>query len=494
MLNFLGNLKAENNKNYTENGGLTNATSNSDCLDLFFTCGALRNASDERIKTAVLKAFAEDANMAMKIIFFARDVRGGLGERRFFRTAIKSLAGIAPDSINKNIDIISEYGRFDDLLALFDTPCEQKAFELIKKQLFDDIENKNNGKPISLLAKWLPSVNTSNQQARILGKKIAKKLGWSEKEYRQKLAELRKYTDIIENRLREKDYSFDYEKQTSGAMFKYRKAFMRNDEQRYTEFLNSVERGEKTLNASTLYPYQIVRDILTKGSFSKAEQKSLDLTWKNLYQTEQSTENAIAVIDGSGSMTWSANGNVRPIDVAISLGIYFAQHNKGEFANHFITFSMNPRLIEIKGKNIVEQVKYCNTFNECANTNIEKVFDLILNTAIKNRVPQNQLPSKIYIISDMEFDMCAYGGNDQTMFDAMTKKYKKYGYKLPNIIFWNVNSRQSGNIPVRMTQTGAALVSGATPAIFDMVKSGDISPMKIMLDILNSERYGSITA
>ena len=170
-----------------------------------------------------------------------------------------------------------------------------------------------------------------------------------------------------------------------------------------------------------------------------------------------------------------------------------AEHNKGAFAGHFITFSRRPRLIGIKGNDIFGKVRYCSTFDECANTNLEATFDLILNTAVENHLSRSDIPSRMYIISDMEFDSCAEGGNSLPMFMAMKQKYAKHGYDLSEVVFWNVNSR-SENIPVRMTDTGAALVSGSSPAVFDMVRSGEISPEKIMNDIISNERYARICA
>ena len=351
----------------------------------------------------------------------------------------------------------------------------------------------NEQKQVSLLAKWLPSVNASSIETKNFARKIAFDLGISEPEYRKTLSSLRKYIDILESRLCKKDYTFDYSKQPSNAMLKYRKAFLRNDNERYTKFIEDVVKGNKKLNAGTLYPYQIVNKIKKNiFSLSDDEKKSLDATWKSLSNIENS-QNAIAVIDGSGSMYWSSQ-SVIPADVAISLGIYFAEHNKGAFKNHFITFSMTPKLVEIKGNDIYEKVKYVSSFNECANTNIQAVFDLILDTAVKNKTPQEELPETIYIISDMEFDECARNGQNKfTNYETAKQKFNKKGYALPNVVFWNVNSRVS-QVPVTMHENGTALVSGATPQIFDMVKSGDINPLSIMMDILNSERYSNITA
>lgn len=483
-------LKAENNMAYTENGALTNRSSMSHCVDLFFTAGAMRNQAEETIENAVVKAYCENPEKTMKIIFFARDVRGGLGERRFFRTAVKALAKLAPEAVKRNIPLFGEYGRYDDLCVLLDTCCENEAVQEINRILNADVEAMANCKDVTLLAKWLPSVNASSAKTVSQAKKLCRKLGMHEKEYRRTLAALRNYIDIIENRLREYDYTFDYSKQPSKAMFKYRKAFMRNDSERYGAFIKRVINGEENLHASTLFPYEIVRQAYSCQS--QAERASLDAAWRSLVSFGNSKENgnAIAVIDGSGSMT--CGGDVRPIDAALSLGIYFAEHNKGAFANHFITFSEHPQLVEIKGDDIVSKVSCCCRYDEVANTDLEAVFDLILSTAVKNKVPQSQLPSRLYIISDMEFDWCIEGGNNLTLFNAMKKKYARFGYALPEIIFWNVNSRRQ-NIPVTFSETGAALVSGFSPAIFDMVKSGEISPEIVMDNIIYSKRYEKVS-
>lgn len=492
-MSFLKKLKNQSNITYTENGAVTNKSSLSDCLDLFFIAGASRNLSDKDISDKVTRAFIEDKDLTMKILFFARDIRGGLGERRFFRIAMQTVAGLSPESVDKNLKLFSEYGRYDDILAVYYSPeIHDSVISIIKNQLEEDKNNMNEQKQVSLLAKWLPSVNASSIETKNLARKIASDLGISEPEYRKTLSSLRKYIDILESRLCKKDYTFDYSKQPSNAMLKYRKAFLRNDNERYTKFIEDVVKGNKKLNAGTLYPYQVVNEINNVVSLSDDEKKSLDATWKSLSNIENS-QNAIAVIDGSGSMYWSSQ-SVIPADVAISLGIYFAEHNKGAFKNHFITFSMTPKLIEIKGNDIYEKVEYVSSFNECANTNIQAVFDLILDTAVKNKTPQEELPETVYIISDMEFDTCVRNGQNKfTNYETAKQKFNKKGYTLPNVVFWNVNSRTS-QVPVTMHESGTALVSGATPQIFNMVKSGDINPLSIMMDILNSERYSNITA
>lgn len=488
MLNI---LKTQINLSRTENGALTNRTSGSDCVDLFFTSGALRTADEDTIEKKVIRAYAEDPEKTLKIIFFARDVRGGQGERRFFRIALKALAQLAPEAVNRNAEFISEYGRFDDLLCLLRTPCEDKAIDIIRKQLFSDMDNMHRGRPASLLAKWLPSVNASCHQTVCDGRRIASRLGYSERVYRKILSSLRRYTDITENRLRERDYTFDYSKLPSYALFRYRAAFMRNDAERYIGFLKDVQNGKATVNSSVLFPYDIVRKCLGE-SLPDEEKTYLDQAWKALSQHGGSPENdnALAVIDGSGSMYCGGNG-VRPVDAAFSLGLYLAERNKGAFGGHFITFSRHPQLIEVKGEDIFSKVQYCRSFDEIANTDLEAVFRLLLDTAVNNGLSQNDLPARLYIISDMEFDGCVMGGNSMTMFQTMRELYEKHGYSLPQVVFWNVNSRQS-NIPVTRSETGAALVSGFSPALFDMIRSEDISAEKIMNDIIYSKRYEPI--
>ena len=485
MLQF---LKNEVNRTYTENGAVTHVTTFSDCLDWFATVGALRSSDDEAIIDRFMKAYAENPDLALKILFFARDVRGGLGERKVFRVCLKWLAVNTPASARKNLVHVAEYGRWDDLLCLMETPCEREVLDLIKTQLDTDLSALADGGEVSLLAKWLPSVNASNKETIRYAKRIAQHLGMSDSTYRKTLVKLRKHIRIIENHLREKDYSFDYAKQPSKAMFKYRKAFCRNDCQRYKEFLSKVACGEEKLHTGTLMPYEMVRPFF-ESEVSEQERMAIDATWR-AQEDYTNGENALVVIDGSGSMYYG--GNPLPATVALSLGIYFAERNTGAFRNHFITFSENPQLVEIKGRDILEKLQYCHKFNEIANTNIQRVFELILNTAVKNRVPQTELPARIYIVSDMEFDYCT---KDSTLtnFEYARKLFAKHGYKLPEVVFWNVQSRNRQQ-PVTQNEQGVALVSGCTPRLFNMIVCGQMTPYGYMMEILGGERYHKIVA
>ena len=481
-------LKKEAGRTYTENGALTHASTHSHCLDLFATVGALREQSEEVIRTRFVRAFTEDPDLAVKLLFFARDVRGGLGERRVFRICLQWLANNAPHTVKKNIPYIAEYGRWDDLLSLLGTPCQYLALAQIRKQLMADLTAMDMGDDVSLLAKWLPSVNASNPETVRMAKQVARYLGMTDAQYRKTLVKLRARIRILENDLREKDYSFDYAKQPSKALFKYRKAFLRNDSERYEDFLDKVSRGEAKLHAGTLTPYEIIAPFFDR-QVDDREAASIDATW-NAQEDFTGGENALVVIDGSGSMY--CFGEPRPASVALSLGIYFAERNRGLFRDHFITFSEKPQLVQIKGKTILEKVRYCHGFNEVANTNLQRVFELILNAAVKNAVPQEELPSTLYIISDMEFDACAEGA-DVTNFEYAKKRFEEAGYKLPRVVFWNVQSRNTQQ-PVTQNEQGVALVSGCSPRIFGMLTAGTLSPMGYMLDILGSERYAKIAA
>ncbi|MBE6989035.1 MAG: DUF2828 family protein [Ruminococcaceae bacterium] len=485
-------LKDELNIAFTENGALTYKTSCSDVLDLFATIGALRNASEQEITARFSRAFRENPDLAVKTLFYARDVRGGLGERRVFRVIIRWLCENSWRTVVKNIELIPHFGRYDDLLVLIGTPCEIAAFDLIARQLKEDTAAMAESKPVSLMAKWLPSVNASDRNTVKLAKRIAYALNMTESKYRKTLSALRRHIRIIENNLRERDYTFEYEDQPSKAMFRYRAAFMRNDRERYGEYMNKVMDGRASLNTSTLYPYEIAEKALAGMDFGISDEEKLVLnaTWQALPDYTKG-ENALAVVDTSGSMY--GYGKPVPASVALSLGVYFAERNKGAFAGHFISFSENPQLIELKGESFVEKISYAASLSEIANTNLAAVFDLVLNTALRHNLPQSEMPSKLYVISDMEFDACVENGGVRN-FERAKRRYRDAGYKLPQVVFWNVQSRNRQQ-PVRKNEQGAVLVSGCSPRIFDMVmEDSEITPEKYMMQVLMSNRYTAVAA
>ena len=485
-------LMEETNETRTENGAVTLVSTGSNCLDLFATIGALRHASEEEIVNRFIRAYMEDADMAMKILFFARDIRGGLGERRVFRVILQWLANNKAQSVKNNLPYIAEFGRYDDLLELLGTPCEEETLAMLKSKFTSDCQ----AEVPSLLGKWLPSINASNAGTIAKAKRVARAFGMNAAEYRKSLSALRGRIKIIENNLRVKDYTFDYAKQPSRAMFKYRQAFIRNDGERYGNYMKAVASGEAKLHAGNLYPYELVHSCIKQNGYynelrimTDEEKLAINATWEALpdYGTEGNT---LAVVDTSGSMYWQQWPS--PASVALALGIYFAEHNKGAFANSFMEFSYRPRLIKLKGKSFLDKLAYALSFNEVANTNLEKVFNVILTAAVKNNLPQEELPQRLVLISDMEFDQCVANA-ELSNFANAKKMFAEHGYKLPQVIFWNVASRNTQQ-PVKANEQGVALVSGATPKLFEMIAGGVVDPMAFMLEVLNAERYAKIAA
>lgn len=483
---MLNELLKETNTTYTENGAAALRSTGSECLDLFATIGALRNAEEQDIVRRFVRAWCEDRDTALKILFYGRDIRGGLGERRTFRVLLRWLAQNEPDCVKRNLHLISEYGRWDDILVLMGTRCEKDAAALIRLQLRKDLRAEDG--QVSLLAKWLPSGNASNADTVRQARRLAKLLDLTAAEYRRMLVKLRAQIRLIENDLRKMDYTFDYAKQPSRAMFKYRRAFLRNDEARYLAFMQKVSNGEAALHTGTLMPCELVRRAMVFNG-SDAERSALEVTW-NAMEDFTGDENALCVVDGSGSMY--SGGDMRPIDAALSLGITFAEHNKGEFHGHFITFSRHPRMVKIKGKDLVEKVRYCQSFNEVADTNLQRVFELVLNTALKHRIPQEEMPSALYIITDMEFNQCTRNAG-LTNFEYAKALFEENGYKLPKVVFWNVDSRNEQQ-PVSMNEQGVTLVSGASARVFSMVAQGSPDPYRYMMSIIGQDRYAAVCA
>ena len=494
-------LKQATNVTSTENGALTYASSGSDCLDLFATVGALRSASEDEIRARFDRAWAEDRTLALRTAFYARDVRGGLGERRAFRVILRHLANLAPETVKRYLALLPEFGRWDDVVCLLGTPCEAEAVALIRKQLAEDAAALRENKPVSLCAKWLPSANASKPETVALAKRLVRLLGTNERDYRKLLVALRRQIRILENNLRERDYSFDYAKQPSNAMLKYRKAFWRNDAERYGAFLEDVAAGRTTLHTGTLAPYELVQPCIDGAFYScgalhthmreltPEEQKTLNTTWEAL-PDYACAGNALAVVDTSGSMYNSHRP--MPAAVALSLGLYLAERNKGLFHNHFIEFSGTPMLVEIKGETFCDRLRYVASFNKIANTNVAAVFNLILMTALSNGLPQSAMPERLIFISDMEFDVGADGAN-LTNFEQAKQNYARAGYRLPEVVFWNVESRNRQQ-PVKKNERGVTLVSGCTPRIFSMLLEGRLNPYEYMIVTLNGECYAGFEA
>lgn len=495
-------LNNEYNVSITENGAVGYKTTGKELLDLNFAVASLRKMTDAEVAKRFMKAFCEDQILAIKWLFYARDVRGGLGERRLFRVVMAELIKSNPEMIIPVINLIPEYGRYDDLWCLLDDKEAAKViYQIVDNQLKRDWEAMAAKKPISILAKWMPSINASSVKTKEYGKKMCKALKMTEREYRKALSKLRKYLDVVEVKMSDKNWSeIKYEAVPSRANLIYNNAFLRNDETRRREYLGKLEKGEAKINASTLFPHDIVHKYMNGNMWSarlKAKDAAIEAMWKALPDTVKGCGNTIVVADGSGSMTCTVDNNSRvtALEVANALAVYFAERSSGDFKDKYITFSHNPQIVDFsKCNSLHDKLQTALAHNEVADTNIEKVFDLILTTAINGNMHQEDLPKNILIISDMEFNRCARcnsGYPNQTLFNAIAKKYARAGYKMPRLVFWNVNSR-TGTIPVKENELGVALVSGFSVNVAKMVMSGKTDPFECLLEAINSERYAPI--
>jgi len=474
MNTFLNEMENTSNETLTENGALTNASSKSALLDFFALAGATRKNPKLGVKL-FKKALAEDNVKAIKLLFYFRDIRGGQGERELFRNCLEELNSNYKELYNKILPHIPEYGRWDDILGQL---RNENVVELIRTQLAEDYKSEQP----SLLAKWLPSENASSKKTVLLAKDLIKKLEATPKTYRKLLTELRNKIRIVENNLRTKDYlGIDYSKLPSQAGMKYTKAFYRNDEERYKGFIEEVKKGEKTINTETVYPYQIYNRVKSEGNV-----EALNVIWDNLPDYTQGN-NAIVVADVSDSMSGD------PVSVSVSLALYFAERNKGQFKDYFITFSSKPKLQKIQGNNLYEKMNALENAEWEQSTDLQKVFELILDSAKKANAPQEELPSTIYIISDMEFDEGTgktYYHSRETNYQEIDRKYSEAGYKRPSLVFWNVDARNK-QVPVTKYDNNVTLVSGLSPSTFRLVVENK-SPLDLMNDIINSPRYSSL--
>lgn len=509
---FITNMKNEFNKTFTENGAVAYKSTNNACLDAFGSLGAMRFSSDEDIIRTFSNAFYENRDLAIKMAFYMRDIRGGQGQRKVFRTIIKWLANNYPNIVIANLDNILYYGRGDDYMCLFDTDVEFPMIKKVREILSKDIVFMTEGKECSLLAKWLPSENTSSAETRRFAKKFINGFCMTPREYRKILSELRKYIDVTEVKMSANEWDkINYNCVPAKASMNYSNAFMRHDTDNYIDYLQQLSVGRAKVNAASLFPVDIIHRVRENMYHcSKKDRILLDTMWNSLPNyLEGKEETGICVVDTSGSMYGL------PLEVALSLGIYCADKCHGPFKNHFITFSSHPELVELKGNDIFEKVS--NIREICDNTNIEAVFDLILKTAIENKMNQEDLPSKLYIISDMQFDEARtyYDWStrryimNKPFMKIMREKFEHAGYKMPALIYWNVRASKCGMFHDTVDGEDVAMVSGYSASLFKSIINGTtfeesvdsngnkivkekIDPMTVMLNTLNSERYSRV--
>lgn len=498
------NLNDISNLQLTENGAIGYKSTGKTLLDMNFSIPKYRTMRDNDIAEIFRKAYAENPVYAVLWAFFARDVRGGLGERRLFRILFHSLCVNNPDVARQLVKLVSEYGRWDDLVySTENTAVWNDAVNVIKEQLLTDTANMKSGKPITLLGKWLPSERTSSQKTRKMARKLARAMGIPFKSYNKMLVALRGYSNVVEVKMSAKEWkAIDYSAVPSYANLRYNNAFLRNDEERRRAYLNALTKGETKINASTAFPHDIVRKY-NSGRIDT----TLEEMWKALPDMG-GLDNVIVVSDGSGSMTWSGNNNARPLDIAYALSIYCSEHCKGEFKDKYITFSAMPQMVDLtKCNTLLDKLKVAKSHEDCSNTNIEAVFGIILDTVIESKAKQEDIPETVLIISDMEFDNCVgsyksvggmdcwgsaigrgYTKADSALFNVIKKRFEKAGYKMPRIVFWNVASR-TGTIPMKENELGVTLVSGYSVSIFKMVANGETDPYENLVKTITSERY-----
>lgn len=495
---FTEYLAEETRKAYTYNGAKTYSSTGNYCLDLFASGGSSRSATNYRLIRLFSDAYIQDPDFTMKALFYIRDVRAGLGERDTFRRLLYVASLFAPASVVRNLKYIPEYGRWDDVLCLLDEGLSDEIEKEIVRMIDEALKQDLIAEHPSLLAKWLPSINASSSTTRRKALYLSKKLNMSHKEYRQMLSSLRNRIDILENHLRLRDYTFDYAHVPSLAAKRYSHTFRRNDGKRYKTFLEDVKSGKKHMHAGVLSPVDIVHSyddgvcFYDDPGLRKQEDDTLETLWKELPDYCDKLERTLVVRDGSASMlSRVGKGGLTAMNVADAMTIYAAERMPGIFHNTFITFSDRPSFVRLDDNwSLLQKLIRMRAADEIASTNIMAVFELIYNIARSFNLEQEDLPERLIIISDMEFNK-ACEDNSLTNFEYAKRRYDVFGYSLPKIVFWNVNSRV---FPVTCDESGVVMVSGYTPRIFEMTAGKIEDPVTLMEEILNSPRYEKIRA
>lgn len=498
MNNLVKALENEVNRTETENGAFALKTTGDRLLDLFSSIGSMRERKVESKLVMFRAAFNEDSALAMKLLFYARDINSGLGERDTFRQIMHWVACEYPECAEVNMYFIPAFGRWDDLYCFVDTPVEKKMWEFMRERLEMDLEAYKAGGQVSLLAKWIASDTSASKKTEELGKKTIKGMGYKGKDYVQchkNISALRKYLNIPEIAIAAKEYDkIEYSKVPTKVFLKYKKAFARNDGERYSEYISSVSRGEAKMNAKAVTPYEIMTnmyDFSMYGAVTKVSGDALEtirLQWEKMPDLAGG-KNAMVMLDTSGSMCVN---NAAPLRAGMGLALYFAERNKGEFNGKVMTFSSSPDFVSLDNSASLEsRVSKLFGADWGANTNVKAAFRLLLNTAVEYNISKEDMPEALIIVSDMQFDI-GTRGNRETYTEYVQHIFEEKGYKAPKLIYWNVNSN-SNTFQARRDDAGVLLVSGDSVNTFKVVLDGiDKSPLQLMLDVLMSERYSMI--
>lgn len=487
-MNFANVMKKEGQTKLTENGAVAYNTLNNGLLDLFAVIGALRPQSESEIEQKFARAFNEDKLLATKMLFYAGNVRGGLGERRTFRVCLKWIAKNYPEIVIKNLELISFFNRWDSLFVLEDTPAELAMWEFIRVQLMSDIRAMRKNQSVSLLAKWMPSENTSSKRTVRLARKAMKALFLTPRNYRKTLSALRKYVKVVERDMSANQWGdINYEGVPSYAMKNYRKAFATHDNIRFSNYIASLNKGEAKINASTLFPYDLVREYVNEvwpcgdGKLDSI----VEAQWKALPNYIEGENNYVVMADVSGSMYG------QPMMTSIGLAIYFAERNKGDYHNTYMTFTDKPHFINIKeGATLLENVKTVANTDIGYSTNLEAAFSYIFETAANNHISNEDMPKGLIVISDMEIDKYMRY-NNWDFLEMMEYRFNTAGYEMPKIILWNVAARQDTYLS---QNPNVIYVSGSSPSVFKSFISAlnGETAYDVMLKTLNDKMYDCV--
>ena len=502
-MNFATAMHREGTHKLTENGAFAyDSTAQGALLDLFSQIGALRPRTEREIESKFAAAFREDKLLATKMLFYAGDIRqGGLGERRTFRICLRWLADNHPEIVNKNIELVPYFNRFDSWFVLCGTKCEKLMWENVAKTLAADMKAYNASVgtkhvPISLLAKWMPSENTSSEKTRQMAVKAQRALQLTPRKYRKMLSALRKHINVTERLMSAGEWAkIDYAKVPSYAMHNYGSAFAKHDHERFDAYLKSVKKGEVKINASVLYPYDLVEKYMNTremGTYygdcfvARNENAVVEAQWKAMPNYLTKPVNAVVMADVSGSMRG------RPMATSIGLATYFAQHNTGHYHNQYLTFTSEPKFINIReGASLLECVKKVAEAGVGYSTNLEKAFLAVLETAVNYEVPKNEMPKALVVISDMEIDKYMRPGRHWDFLDVMRKRFAFYGYDLPKIVMWNVNARKD---TVLSQSEDVIFISGQSASSFKSLCQNldGITAYELMVQTLNGKAYEKV--
>jgi hypothetical protein len=460
----------QNQEARTENGMRARKSTANACVDLFFKIGASRGKD---ITKDFVAAYVEDKDVALRIAQWARDARGGSGERDLFRQILSYLEKHDKDAAAKLLTKTPEIGRWDDIFVFKDKDLKSKAFTML-----GDALRARNG----LAAKWTPRQGP-------LAAEIRTFFGMSPKFYRKSLVEL---TNVVEQQMCANKWDeINHSHVPSLAASRYKKAFSRHGT-KFAEYVEKLKKGDTDVkvNASAVYPYDVLKGVASfhySLNFGQTELDHIVAQWEALpnYVGDASI---LPLVDVSGSMnTGVAGGKTTAMDVAVSLGLYLADKNKGKFKDTFLTFSSKPELLHLKG-NVVQKAQQMVKSSWDMSTDLHKALDKILSTAVAGKVPQSEMPQMLLILSDMQFNQCVK--HDDTALGMIKRKYSEAGYDAPAIVFWNINAKD--NVPVKHDKSGVALVSGFSPAIVKSVLSTDMeqfTPEGIMLKTVMVDRY-----